>query len=340
MSAEGIRLERYSPALRTVWDRHVERAKNGHFQFYRSYMEYHQDRFTDASMLFYGASPDPLAVLPANRKGDTLSSHAGLSFGGLVVAPDIRVPEVLAVMGRLVSEAKDQGVTTLVYKALPWFYHSRPAQEDLYALYRVGAKLYRRDITTMVPLTVPLEFEKGRRWGVKKGQKAGVTVRESQDLTSFWEVLTHVLGSRHQVNPVHSLAEMEGLAKSFPQNIRLFGAFVQDKMVAGTLVYENRHIAHSQYMANSEEGRRVCALDVLIDAVLRHYQGNKQYFDFGTSTEDGGHVLNEGLVNYKSDFGGAAAMHDYYEVDIVAASQVALKGPAKPPVGPSEASQA
>ena len=42
----------------------------------------------------------------------------------------------------------------------------------------------------------------------------------------------------------------------------------------------------------------------------------RAYFDFGISTEDGGRVLNEGLIYQKEGFGGRAVCYDTYEWDI------------------------
>ena len=46
-------------------------------------MEYHADRFTDYSLLVYDGNK-LLALLPANRSGDVLYSHAGLTYGGVI----------------------------------------------------------------------------------------------------------------------------------------------------------------------------------------------------------------------------------------------------------------
>ena len=40
------------------------------------------------------------------------------------------------------------------------------------------------------------------------------------------------------------------------------------------------------------------------------------YIDFGTSTEQGGTYLNEGLIKQKEGFGGRAVVYDTYELNI------------------------
>ena len=314
---DSLKIEPYSSAKKDLWDAHVTAGKNSHFQFYRDYMEYHRERFTDASLLFYhGPEEELVGILPANLYRGTLYSHQGLSFGGLVVRQGIKPPTVLRLFEGLVDHALKLGASRLVYKALPRFYHAQPAEEDLYALFRLGAKLYRRDITSLVPLGGGVRFDYNRERSIKKGRDQGVEVRQSDDLPAYFEILTKVLEDRHGVRPVHSLEEMQRLAKAFPQNIRLYGAFRSGRMVAGSVVYEQRHIAHAQYIANSEEGRKLCALDVLFAELIGLYSGKMRYFDFGTSNENDGLVLNEGLVNHKTGFGAGGAVHDYYEVDL------------------------
>ena len=63
----------------------------------REYMEYHADRFTDYSLLVYDGNK-LLALLPANRSGDVLYSHAGLTYGGLIVTARNTTAQVLEIM--------------------------------------------------------------------------------------------------------------------------------------------------------------------------------------------------------------------------------------------------
>src|SRR4051794_33903915 len=73
----------YKPARKREWDDFVRVAKNGHFLFNRDYMEYHSDRFPDASLMFYDGSDRLIGLLPATARQGVVSSHSGLSFGGV-----------------------------------------------------------------------------------------------------------------------------------------------------------------------------------------------------------------------------------------------------------------
>ena len=47
-----ISIEAYTPALKgATWDELVQASRNGVFLHLRDYMDYHSDRFTDASLI-------------------------------------------------------------------------------------------------------------------------------------------------------------------------------------------------------------------------------------------------------------------------------------------------
>src|SRR4029079_2766719 len=107
--AEGsgvILLEPYDEGDRAAWDAFVRASKNGNFLFLRDYMEYHRDRFEEASLV---ARPQrggaPLALLPANRRGATLESHAGLTFGGWVCGGELTAATMLELVAVLERRA-------------------------------------------------------------------------------------------------------------------------------------------------------------------------------------------------------------------------------------------
>ena len=54
----------------------------------------------------------------------------------------------------------------------------------------------------------------------------------------------------------------------FPDNIKLFGAYRRRRLLGGVIVYENRQVAHAQYIAASDEGKELAALDCVFDVLL------------------------------------------------------------------------
>lgn len=310
----GVEVRRFDPTMQAEWDQFVASAKNGSFMFRRGFMEYHAHRFVDSSLLFY--EDDKLvALLPANRTGDQLASHDGLTFGGLVSGPKMSAVQMLSVVGALVEWGREQGLGKLRYKATPPFLHTLPAGEDLYALTRHGARLVRRDLTTVLVPGEGANFSTSRRWRVNRARKNGVVVQPSERFEDFWPILTEVLSSRHGATPTHSLDEIRLLNDRFPDHVKLFGAYLENRMLAGAVMFVNPNVAHTQYLATTDEGRRANALDALIATLITETYAQYPWFSFGISTEEGGMVLNEGLAEYKESFGGRATVHDFYELN-------------------------
>lgn len=313
---EPIDVIPYEPSLAAAWNGLVRSARNGHFLFDRRFLEYHGDRFEDASLLFFGKGR-LFGVLPANRSGDTVYSHQGLTFGGVVAADRLNASRMLAVFDALQQHLRQLGVRSLVYKPVPHIYHRRPAEEDLYALFRHGAELIRRDISTTIDYASPGLTAHARRKGYGKAERAGLTYGESDRWAEYWELLTSVLAARHGIRPVHSLAEIRLLRERFPAAIRLFAAVSPTgTLLAGAVVFETATMAHVQYGSVSSEGRAVCALDGLYRFLIDSYRTSKRWFDFGISSEGEGRVLNEGLVTQKEEFGGSGTTYDTYRIPI------------------------
>lgn len=306
---------RYTSEYKKTWDDFVVMSKNGHFFFQRDYMEYHQDRFDDFSLMVLNENHKLLALLPANIKDNTVYSHQGLTFGGFIVDDKITTATMLEIFEALKEFLKSQTIGKLIYKCIPYIYHIKPSEEDRYALFRNDAKLIRRDVTSTIDLTESVRYSKGRKWTINKAKKEALEIFESDDYEIFWNLLTNVLEVQHAAKPVHNLEEMKKLAKTFPKNIKLFLAKQQQQIVSGALIYENPNIAHTQYLANSELGREIGALDLLLDYLIKDVYKNKKYFDFGISNEDAGRYLNIGLIAQKEGFGARAVVHDFYELE-------------------------
>jgi hypothetical protein len=311
----------YTPAGKEAWDRFVSTARNSLFLFYRDYMDYHADRFIDRSLVFH-KDGRLMALLPAtlHEANQSLVSHGGLTFGGVVSGPDMTTALMVDLIAALCRYLRERGIARLLYKAVPHIYHEVPAEDDRYALFRAGAQLARHDVTSTIALDRKLPFQERRHRGIKKARAAGLVVRQTEDLASFWPILEDNLRQRHGVGPVHSLSEMQLLQRRFPDNIKLFAAYQGECMIAGVVMYEHRRVAHAQYISASAEGKRHGALDLVFDYLIREHYIQHDYFDFGISTEAQGKVLNLGLAEQKEGFGARAVVHDFYELELAAAA--------------------
>ena len=93
-------------------------------------MEYHSDRFKDASYLIL--KNNVVAVLPANSVSDTIHSHQGLSYGGLILKPSLKLNEVILIFDALLNQLYKDGFKTLDLKFIPDFYALQSTDELKY----------------------------------------------------------------------------------------------------------------------------------------------------------------------------------------------------------------
>ena len=307
----------YQPADAEVWNTFVEQSKNGTFLFDRRYMDYHADRFHDHSLLFY-AGQRLLAILPAHIVGDTLCSHRGLTYGGLVMSKELTMVQTMNLFRELNEYLRTLGIRRVEYKCIPSIYHRLSAEEDLYAIFHeCRARIVVRDYATNICMNAGLRWERVRRRGVTRAKNSGITIERSDDYRAFWQVLTDNLQQKYSVKPVHSLAEIELLHSRFPEQIVLYQAVKERQVVGGIVLYVTPQVVHAQYSSATPEGKKCGAIDLLYDQIIHHDYSHYPYFDFGRSTENpDGSRLNEQLVFQKEGFGGRAICYDTYQWEV------------------------
>jgi hypothetical protein len=215
----------------------------------------------------------------------------------------------------IINYYKSYGIKEIVYKAVPYIFHKYPAQEDLYALFINNAVIYRRDLSSVIDLKNPIKFSETKKQAVTKCLSQGVEVRQAEDFNAYWELLNKVL-YKFNTKPVHTVSEITLLKNYFPENILLFGAFKQSELIAGIVIFDFDQVIHTQYMANSDEGRKIGALDFINHTIIEKYKTQKQYYSFGISTEDNGRFLNTGLIQQKEMMGSRSVALDFYKINL------------------------
>lgn len=311
-----IKLQRYKSEFKQVWDEFIDNSKNGTFMLKRDYMDYHSDRFQDFSLMFFD-DEKLIAIMPASLHNDELQSHGGLTYGGIISDTSMKQHRMLECFDVMKSFLKQKNISKLIYKTIPYIYHKQPSQEDLYALFINGAKLYRRDIASTINLLEPIKMLKGRKAQISRAKRVGVIVEQSNDFKTFIELENNVLREHHSTVAVHNAEELSLLNSKFKQEIQLWIAKHKNKMIAGAVIYVYDNVVHTQYLAADDMAREIGALDLVIKTLIDKFKNeNKQYFDFGISTENHGRILNEGLIAQKEGFGGRGVVYDFYEIEL------------------------
>lgn len=299
-----------------VWNAFISVAKNATFLFDRNFMEYHSDRFQDYSLMVFDEEK-LVAVLPANRVGDALFSHQGLTYGGLILGQKAKLSTTISLFHSVLEFLNEKDFKTLTIKEIPGFYCDNFSEELDYCLFILNSKLVRKDSLSVIDLSKPYFITKTRNESIRRGKKNGLVIKEELNFQLFWnEILIPNLDKKHQVKPVHSVDEIMLLQSRFPENIRHFNVYFDDKIVAGTTVFVTNKVAHPQYISGNAQKNKLGSLDYLYNYLITEVFKDKNVFDFGISNEVQGTKINEGLLFWKESFGAKTVTQGFYEVEI------------------------
>jgi hypothetical protein len=317
----GPTVQSYQPAQAAAWEDLVRRSCNGTFLHTRRFLSYHGDRFLDRSLVLEGRRGQVTGVFPAAVSPgfpEMIVSHPGLTYGGLVHDGSIRGASMIAAMRAICNHYQRLGYRSLRYKAVPAVYHSVPAADDLYALFRLEGRRYRADLSAAIDLSQRGRVTQRRVRSRKAAEAAGVSMDQNwDDIGGFWQILEANLARRHDTVPVHSLEEIRLLGDLFPDELILIAARIGGILAGGAVLFDAGPVLHMQYTATTEQGRAACVTDLVMErgVDLARARG-RRFFDFGVSTPHEGWCLDEGLYEFKISFGAGGVVHECYELDL------------------------
>lgn len=266
-------------------------------------MEYHGDRFVDASLIFYKRR-QPIALFPAEQEGNTIYSHRGLTYAGWILAMGLADEVVSEIIAETLAYYQTENLFHVEVRMVPDFF-AKGSQDSLHAaLIKIGAKKSATVTHHCTPLPYKVS-DRGKRWGRKQALRHGLEIGPSTDLKTFWEkVLVPNLQQRHDVSPTHSLIEIEKLQQRLPNNIHFFAVTHNGEMLGGAMVFETDTTAHLQYIAASSLGKSLRCLDLLVSWLIEYSFPEKAFFNMGVSHIPATGGINHGLVQWKESFGG------------------------------------
>lgn len=307
----------YHPQDFTIWNAFISVAKNATFLFDRNFMDYHSDRFKDYSLMVFDGDK-LIAVVPANRVEDTVYSHQGLTYGGLILNNKAKLSAVISIFKNVLQFLNENSIEKLIVKTIPTIYTDYFSDELEYCLFIVKAKLYRRDALSVLDLTNKIAIDSNRMEGVKRGIKNELVVKEETSFDLFWnEILVPNLATKHNAKPVHTLSEITKLKNLFPNNIRQFNVYKNEELLGGTTVFVNKKVVHSQYISGNVTKNVTGSLDFLHHHLIKEVFKEYHYHDFGICNEYDGRKINKGLLFWKESFGAKTVIQNFYEVETI-----------------------
>ena len=307
----------YQSADYASWNEFVAQSKNATFLFHRDFMEYHSDRFDDFSILVLDKKQKIKAILPANKLGNTLYSHQGLTYGGLVLQQKTKLQDVVEMLKMVLQFLQDQHIFSVQLKQLPSIYCDFPSDEMEQLCFLLKAKLIRREALSVIDFSRKIEISRVRKRGIERGQKMELDIKEVSDFEEFWsKMLVPNLQERYHAKPVHSLSEITHLKSKFPENIRQFNVYFENEIIGGVTLFVTKNVLHPQYISgNKKFNTKYGGLDFLYHYVMTNLATTQRYFNFGSSSENNGLQINTSLHYWKESFGGRTVVQNYYEIE-------------------------
>ncbi|SFF25757.1 GNAT family N-acetyltransferase [Thermoflexibacter ruber] len=317
---------RYHAHYQQIWNEFVNIAQNATFLFHRSFMDYHADRFQDHSVMVF-ADKELLAIFPANEKDNVIYSHGGLTYGGVAVAPSVESYQ--NIFQAIFHYYQRKEFEKIFYKEIPFFYQkSKPTEPKFYPLSLSNQtlvhliRLCQQDMGAVIDLQSPIHLWHGREQAIKKASHAipPLEIIEDSSFTQFegfWnELLIPQLKNKYGLSPTHTLSEISLLAARFPQNIKQYNVYQQGEILAGATIFEDRQVAHCQYVASNNLGKELRATDLLFHYLIKEKYKNFCYFSFGISNEHGSNKVNQGLLQWKISWGAEVCKHLHFQIDL------------------------
>jgi len=254
--------------------------------------------------------------MPANRVGEVVYTHQGLTYGGIVLNPKAKLYETIDIFNSVLKFLYENGVLKLSIKELPSIYCRAFSGETNYLMHICKAQLVMKHNLLVIDLKKDFAISKSRRQCINRGKKNQLRIVEEPKFEKFWnQLLIPNLRDKYKSVPVHTLAEIELLQGRFPENIKHFNVYHGDELVAGTTVFVADNVVKPQYISGSDNNNELGSLDFLYDFLIHDLSKEKEYFDFGPSHENHGRNIVASIDFWKESFGAKSVVQDFYEVD-------------------------
>ncbi len=327
----ALTIQYYDPSMEARWDDFVlNKSMNGTFLQTRAFISYHPEgRFTDRSLCVLKGS-ELMAVVLACEITDggkrTFFCHKGTTFGGITLCDKVySASSVNELMDALHEFLKAEGFEKIYLKMVPGPYQRKNAELLDYFLYKNGYTCYN-ELNYYMPLEGyrddPLiRFSSSKRRDYRYSLKSGFTFRlleTREEVADFYRVLLLNL-AKLGLNAVHSLEDLYDLKwNRFPENIRFYGVYLEDTLVAGSMIFLfDGRIFHTQYLSSDEQYLKQFPMDFLIGNLIQTAaEEGWELFSFGICTEDQGRYLNLGLSRFKEGFGTQFCINRSYEKEV------------------------
>ncbi len=292
---------------------------NGEFINSLGYLAYHpRERFTEDSVVVRDVASKTVrgvmlaTIDPENPK--RVVSHMGTTFAGPILDQKLSIEGIETVLDLLMNYY-EQRYEEIILKTTPPCYTAQPFDSIGYFLLRRGYTFGMTALANVIDLTqlhtevdILQLFDAKKRNHTKKALKNESFIFGTSPCirSEVWDQMNENLYHKFNSKTTHTYEEICDLARRVPERIQAFYVDTSDgDYGAFALVYKFKNVYHTQYLDTNyhytgEYPNLLLVLRLIEQAMKEGYR----YFSFGASTEAGGNIMNTGLYNYKSGYGG------------------------------------
>lgn len=314
-----MEIHKFTEKDHKYWEEFVQNANNGTIFHTLKFLSYHPAKRFKNAHLIIKEKGNIISVFPAVEVEKTIISHGGASYGGFVLKNRLGIHKTYLIIEHTVAYLKAHGYKKIVLTQPPLIYCRDPNQYIDFALMKIGFSYQKREITAVIPLdrAEPLStFHADARRSTKKALREGVRVKISEDFKTFYDILKHNLGMRHNVSPTHTLSELLKLKTLFPDKIILFGAYRKEKLLGGMIIFvTNLKVILAFYISHDNSFQSYRPVNLLFYEVIKWGRNRGfKFLDLGTFTLN--MEPNWGLGRFKENFNARGFLRDTYQTEL------------------------
>ena len=304
----SIKVTKFINENTTLWDNFINCSNNGTLFHYRAFLNYHENVvFNDHSLLFY-KNNKLICLLPGTSKENTYQSHPGISFGGFIYNEKMSYANAQNIVKAFIHYIKENNYNNIQLTIPPICYSRVPSDYIEFCLNQYGFKNQRLELSNVLSLSSTFEdtykaYKPAARQANRKAEKSNITIVESGNFEQFYSILSKNLSLRHNTTPTHTLSELKKLKNLFPNQINLFTAELNNKIIAGVINFIcNDNTVLAFYISHDMQYQNMRPLNILFTHIFKWaITNNYQYYDFGLCSDNGDPNLN--LARFKESFG-------------------------------------
>ena len=302
-----------------LWDKYIHQSNNGTIFHLRKFLSYHQERnFNDCSLLFYQKEKIQ-ALLTAAIINNKLYSHPGASFGGFVYNK-ISFEIAQKMIDLLINYSIRNKIKEITIIPPPFIYYKSYNEAMEYCLYNQGFKIEEYYISSFVDLKTNIidQIHNRKKRYIKKIINT-VQIKESHELEKFYPILLDNK-LRHKTKPTHTLEELQILMNLFPNQIKLFLSYYNNKIIGGALNFvtnQNTCILFYNMIDYEYKDLQIGSLQIYESLKWAQNQ-NLDYLDIGVSQlyKKNKIIPHTSLINFKEQFGAQAMIRKVMKITL------------------------